>query len=113
MTYDYSAGKIFSLDPKQNTFALRIINGSEDQDGINSNLRVMFRTANVGRHIFTNSTYCKNFFADEIAAELNGTSDSTFFTETFSDPVPKVGLSWICPDVSSIEIQGVDDLKNL
>lgn len=73
----------------------------------------MFKTKNIGNHIWTNSTYCKDYFADEIAAEQNGTSDSSFYTDTFSDEDVKVGTSWICPDVSSIEISGSDVSDNL
>ena len=63
--YDYSDSETFTLDPLLNSMSVSIGSNSDfGQPYVNKNLRVMFKTASVGKNIFVDSVYCKDYFAD-------------------------------------------------
>ncbi len=76
---------------------------------MNPNLQVMFSTANIGNDIYVDAVYCKDLFADEIAKESDGRSDSNFYTKTYAD---HARFSWICPNVTEFTVAS-DELKNI
>ena len=48
--------------------------------------------------------YCRDYFAEEIAAEESGQSDSTFYSDTFADPKNDAISRWICPNLTKTTI---------
>ena len=113
--YDFSQSSTFILDPALNIFSISIESIDDKNRGqsyVNENLRVMFKTKSSNKHAYVDSVYCKDLFADQIAAEKNGTSDSSFFTDTYKDVGDTFGWAWICPNVTSLEASP-DVLKNM
>ena len=52
------------------------------------------------------AVYCTDYYAEEIAAEKNGTSNSTFYTDTYSDSIAldNAPYKWICPNLTESTI---------
>ena len=69
-------------------------------------LRVVF----VGLTGKVPAVYCTDYYAEEIAAEESGQSDSTFYSRTYRDPGPYTDWKsrWICPNLTKTEI----DIEN-
>ena len=44
------------------------------------------------------AVYCTDYYAEEIAAEKNGLSNSTFYSDTYADD------RWICPNLTESTI---------
>ena len=51
------------------------------------------------------AVYCSDYFAREIAAELNGLSDSVFnYTKAYGDQGLPYFSKWICPNLNDTTI---------
>ena len=51
------------------------------------------------------AVYCTDYYAEEIAAETSGQSNSTFYTDTYGDYHRQYQYKWICPNLTETTIQ--------
>jgi len=75
-------------------------------------LRIAF-FANSTTSDSTPAVYCKDYYADEIAQEKTGLSNSTFYTDTYVIDEAISDSQWICPNLteSTITDQPLDNLQ--
>ena len=83
MTYNYSYNKTFELDVRQNMVSYQL---KGPKANLLNTLRVYFMTNNTDSAVVIPAVNCTNYYAREIAAEKNGSSDSNFFTDVYVSP---------------------------
>ena len=69
-----------------------------EQKDLYASLRVVFADENGS----VPTVYCTDFFAEQIAAEASGLSNSKFYTETFADDL--AGYKWLCPNLAQTNV---------
>ncbi len=106
-TYNYEYSKEIHLDFKTNmmAYAFHTFFGAEYAFQY---LRVAF---------YSNGSYipavlCQDYFADQILAEANGQSNSTFYTDTYSTNI-STRSSWVCPDLGNMTITEKENMDNI
>ncbi len=93
--FDFNNRQNINVDFKTNMVAYSVDQGED----IFSYVRFIFKDVEGGDVI--PAVLCSEYFADEIAAEADGTSDSTFYTDTYAD---LFNLTWICPNLTETKI---------
>ena len=62
-------------------------------------LRVVFYSFSSTPNVIP-AVYCSDYYAEEIAAEKSGLSNSTFYTDKYADEGSPYWSKWICPDLT-------------
>ena len=106
-TFDFNYKKTIDMDWRRNMVSYQIYSKELLAHPLQI-LRPVFRPANIGYVI--PAVYCYEYYADEIAAEKNGQSDSTFYTDTYLDLYAAGwGRSdWICPNLTDSMVTEID-----
>ena len=99
-TYDYQSNRTIQMNWRQNMVSYRLT-GPYDLNPLKL-LRMVFENGLTRETI--PAVFCTDYYAEEIAAEKNGLSNSTFYTDTYEDYSGPNGYKWICPNLTQSTI---------
>ena len=96
--YDYDYNKNIEVDWSLNMVSYMLIDPNLN-DPLET-LRVVFQPEQITNDVIP-AVYCKDYYADEIAAEKNDQSNSTFYTDKYGFLGDYGQSMWICPNLTS------------
>ena len=99
-TYDYKSNRTIEMNQRQNMVSY-FIEGEYEQNPLEL-LRMVFYAHGDDITYVIPAMYCTDYFAEEIAAENSGLSNSTFYTDTYKDVIDR---KWICPNLTQSTIE--------